>query len=314
MMKGVSDMACLARHGHLGVGVVNARDVLERIEVGRQNLFFTVFLLDERTATIAYRFQGSRVAQKMSDRGGNLRSGTYCDPETFALDYAVRIDKRHDGDAPDPGLEVGIRESFDIRGIDQYFGPAIQVTGVPIRQASVKRHVGFGGSRVSDIPEQSFFAGQGPSHHVNFHLRQSLGEFENPVRPLYASDVAYPQHVDIAGGNRLGLLHQHSRHPTLLPLYASDVAYPQHVDIAGGNRLGLLHQHPRHPTRQTVVARQSLRLRSALHENGIGSPQTVCIKPAVASKGYEQAGSVTIRIARSAKDESLAMTPAEQSH
>src|SRR5256885_10645161 len=127
MMKGVSDMACLARHGHLGVGVVNARDVLERIEVGRQNLFFTVFPLDERTATIAYRFQGSRVAQKMSDRGGNLRSGTYCDPATFALDSAVRIPKRHDGDAPDPGLPAGIRASFDIPRICQDFRPALQV-------------------------------------------------------------------------------------------------------------------------------------------------------------------------------------------
>jgi hypothetical protein len=38
------------------------------------------------------------------------------------------------------------------------------------------------------------------------------------------------------------------------------------------------------------------------------------IEPTVARKGYEQARSVAVRIARRAKDESLAVTPAEQRH
>src|SRR5213594_357521 len=143
----------------------------------------------------------------------------------------------------------------------------------------MKRYVVFGRSHLPDIPEKGFLAGQGSSHHMNFHLRQSLGEFENPVRSLYAADIADPQHVDIAGGGQLHLLDQHSGDPT----------------------------------RQSVAARQSLSLRSALHENGIGPSQAIGVKPAIARKTYEQSGPITVRITCSAEDQSPAKTPAKQS-
>src|SRR6266513_6139996 len=109
----------------------------------------------------------------MSYRCMNLRCENYADTETLPLDYAVGIDERHDGNALDPGLQVGIRESFDIRRIDQHLGPAIQVVGVAVRQAAMKRQVGFGSRRVSDVPKQGLFARQGSSYHMNPYLRQS---------------------------------------------------------------------------------------------------------------------------------------------
>ena len=143
----------------------------------------------------------------------------------------------------------------------------------------MKHQVGFGCSRSPDFSEQGFLAGQGCSDHMNLRFRQSLGEFENAVRPLQVLDIADPQRVDITGGDRRRLFHQHSRHAT----------------------------------RQPVAARQSFCLRSALHENGIGAPQALRIKPTIARNGYDQAdaGLVTVRITRGAEYESPAKTTTE---
>ena len=143
----------------------------------------------------------------------------------------------------------------------------------------MKHHVRFGRRRFPDLSEQGFLAGHGCSDHMNLHFRQSLGEFENAVWPLQALDIADPQRVDITGGARQRLFYQHSRHAT----------------------------------RQPVAARQGFGLRSALHENGIGAPQAVHIKPTIARHGHDQAdaGLVTVRVTRGAEDESPAKTTAE---
>src|SRR5262245_39744031 len=120
------------------------------------------------------------------------------------------------------------------------------MAGVPVRQAAVKRYVALGGGRTLEILEKGFFARQRTSDNVNSCVRQPVRELENPVRPLEASDIAHPQHVDVARGNRLRLLHQHSRHSA----------------------------------RQSVAARKRLLLPGALYEDGIGPAQTVSIQPA----------------------------------
>src|SRR6266581_9421542 len=118
MNKGVSDMARFARCEQTGVGGVDAHDFLECVEVGGQDPVFAVFPGHERAAPIACRPPRCRVTQEVSDRSGNLRSGARSDAETLALDYAVRIDKRHYGYASYPSLKVRIRKSFDVGGVD----------------------------------------------------------------------------------------------------------------------------------------------------------------------------------------------------
>src|SRR6267142_1134562 len=78
----------------------------------------------------------------------------------------------------------------------------------------MKRYVGCGRSRVPDVEEKGFFTRQGSPHHMNLYFRQSPCEFENPVRPLFAPDIADPQHIDIADSDRQRRLDQHSRHAT----------------------------------------------------------------------------------------------------
>ena len=85
----------------------------------------------------------------------------------------------------------------------------------------------------------------------------------------------------------------------------------ENVERSDGRRR-LLDQHSRHATRQSVVTPHGARLRSGLHEDGIGSPQSVCIEPAVARESYEQARRVAVRVTGGAEHESLAETATEQ--
>src|SRR5689334_9575166 len=140
--KGVSDMARLGRNEEIGAGGPGPDDLLERIQVGGENLVLAVFPGHERAATITGRLPLCSVTQEASDRIGNLIRQFCGDSETLPLDHAVRIDQGHDGYASDPGLEVRIRKSFDIGGVDEHPGPTVQVVGVPVRQAAMERYVG----------------------------------------------------------------------------------------------------------------------------------------------------------------------------
>ena len=142
----------------------------------------------------------------------------------------------------------------------------------------MKRQVGSSHRRAPEILEHLLLERHRASDHMNLQRRESVGELENAVGSLRAPDVADPEHIDVACDGRRRLLDQHSRHAT----------------------------------RQSVVTPHGARLRSGLHEDGIGSPQSVCIEPAVARESYEQARRVAVRVTGGAEHESLAETATEQ--
>src|SRR5881394_3539139 len=108
----VASRRVLVRSGHRGFacGMANAameREVLESVDVRREHLFGGVLAGHERLAAIACCPPGVRAIEVMPDGLGKLRP----------RDDTIRIDQRYDGYTVDPGLQVHVREPFDIGSI-----------------------------------------------------------------------------------------------------------------------------------------------------------------------------------------------------
>src|SRR5262249_23712723 len=112
MMKGVSDMARGGRdHSSRGR---TAQDLLEGLEVGRQDLLVAVLAVDVRSAAVARRLPLCRIGEEANYRSGDFGRRLCCDAQALALYHPVRVGERDHRNAAYPSLQVGIRKPLDV--------------------------------------------------------------------------------------------------------------------------------------------------------------------------------------------------------
>src|SRR5258708_9761128 len=201
MMKAVLSMARAARGKRAGAGRTAMQDLVECGEIGAEHLVLAVLPRHQRAAPAARRLQGGRTLEQIIHRIRQPLRRMNGDAQTLTRDDAVRIDHSYDRHTADPGLKVRIRESFDIRGVDQDPGAPIDVVRLAVGQTAVNTDVRIRLRRALDVPIESFLAGQRASHHVDAGLRQLRCQLEQAIGPLHAPDIADPHPADVARGH-----------------------------------------------------------------------------------------------------------------
>src|SRR5262245_4254121 len=121
MMKGVLDMM-RNRSGMVTGGI---HDALESVEIGSEDPFFTIVASHEGAAAGACFIPGGRIIQQAHNRVSKLHRGLCGNSQALAFDHAIRIKQRDDGYPSDPRLEICVRETLNIRGIDQYLASVV---------------------------------------------------------------------------------------------------------------------------------------------------------------------------------------------